>query len=491
MSTDQLPVIVIGAGPVGLAAAAHLATRNVRFLLLEASESVAACFRSTAHVRLFSPWKMNIDAAAARLLEPHGWHAPDPEGMPTAGDMRTEYLEPLAKVLASSIRYGTRVERISRRGYDKVKTAGREKAPFVLRVRANGQEGELEARAIIDASGTWATPNWMGANGLPALGEESYAARIRYGMPDVLGSEREGYANKRVLVVGSGHSAVGTLMGLSELAQQEPETRIAWAIRSSNLERIFGGGTKDGLPERGNLGLTLRNLIDAGRLKLFRAFQIEAVREQRGKLDVSGVGPEGAALEIAGLDQVVVATGARPDLSLARELRLRLDPWLESTELLAPLIDPNEHSCGSVPPHGHRELAHPELGYYAVGAKAYGRAPNFLLATGYEQARSVVAALAGDIAAADDVQLVLPETGVCVTDFAELSEGGCCPAPAASPAKAAEKAAAGGCCPASSEAKEKPAVSGCCPTPSVARASGCCPPAIKSVGTTSTVANGA
>jgi thioredoxin reductase len=437
MSADQLPIVVIGAGPTGLAAAAHLTSRGARYLVLEASDSVAACFRSTAHVRLFSPWKMNIDPTAARLLEPQGWRAPDPEQMPTAGDMRALYLEPLAKLLEANIRFGSRVERISRRGYDKVKTPGRDKAPFVVRIRSNGGEQELEARAVIDASGTWATPNWMGANGIPALGEEGCAAHIQYGMPDVVGSARKRYANKRVLVVGSGHSAVGTLIGLSELAQQESETRIAWAVRSSNLERILGGGAKDGLSERGNLGLTLRSLIDGGRLELFQAFQVEAVSEQRGKLEVSGSGPNGAQ-QIAGLDEIIVATGSRPDLSLARELRLRLDPWLESTELLAPLIDPNEHSCGSVPPHGHRELTHPEAGYYAVGAKSYGRAPNFLLATGYEQTRSVVAALTGDMAAADDVHLVLPETGVCVTDIAAAGGGGCCPAPAAK--------AKGSCC---------------------------------------------
>lgn len=475
MSADQLPIVVIGAGPVGLAAAAHLTSRGMRYLVLEASDSVAACFRSTAHVRLFSPWKMNIDVTAARLLEPTGWRAPDPEGMPTAGDMRTQYLEPLAKLLEANLRFDARVERISRRGYDKVKTPGREKAPFVVRIRSKGREEELQARAVIDASGTWATPNWMGANGIPALGEEALAARIQYGMPDVLGSQRKRYANKRVLVVGSGHSAVGTLIGLSELAQQEPETRIVWAIRSTNLERIFGGGAKDGLPERGNLGTTLRSLIDAGRLELFKAFQVEAVSEQRGKLDVSGMGPDGVTQAISGVDEIIVATGSRPDLSLARELRLRLDPWLESTELLAPLIDPNEHSCGSVPPHGHRELAHPEVGYYAVGAKSYGRAPNFLLATGYEQTRSVVAALAGDMAAANDVQLVLPETGVCVTDFAEAGGGGCCPAPAAKPV---EKVVAGGGGPASAAGPaDKPAAGGCCPAPAKeASASACCPP---------------
>src|SRR6187549_276927 len=95
-----LPIVVIGAGPVGLAAAAHLATRGLPFLVLEATDSVAACFRSTAHVRLFSPWKMNIDGAAARVLEARGWHAPEPNVLPTAGEMRSNYLEPLAVALA-------------------------------------------------------------------------------------------------------------------------------------------------------------------------------------------------------------------------------------------------------------------------------------------------------------------------------------------------------------------------------------------------------
>ena len=98
---------------------------------------------------------------------------------------------------------------------------------------------------------------------------------------------------------------------------------------------------------------------------------------------------------------------------MTRELRLELDPWLESVKALGPLIDPNLHSCGSVSPHGYRELGHPEPGFYTIGVKSYGRAPTFLLLTGYEQARSVAAAIAGDLAAAEDVQLVLPETGVC------------------------------------------------------------------------------
>ena len=134
-------------------------------------------------------------------------------------------------------------------------------------------------------------------------------------------------------------------------------------------------------------------------------------------------------------DQVIVCTGFRPDLEMLREVRLSLDPWLECPTALGPLIDPNEHSCGTVRPHGARELTHPETDFYVVGMKSYGRAPTFLLATGYEQARSVVAMLAGDVAAAERVELVLPETGVCSTDLAAAA-GGCCGGPAPEEANA-------------------------------------------------------
>lgn len=421
----QLPIAIIGAGPVGLAAAAHLTERDQPYVVLEASNGVAASFASVAHVRLFSPWRMNLDAAAVRLLERTGWKAPVAELLPTAGDMRSQYLDPLSKLLADRIQYNTRVVAITRRGYDKVKTSGRENAPFVLRVQGESGESELTARAVIDASGTWTTPNWMGASGLPALGELEHARRIAYGMPDVLGTNRERYANKRVLVIGAGHSAAGNLIALSQLALEANATQIVWAVRSESIVRTLGGGANDGLAARGQLGTTLRELVTTGQLTLQLGFGVEAVTEQDGKLEVMGRSGPGAVQRVSDVDEIIVSTGSRPDWAAARELRLRLDPWLESTDLLAPLIDPNVHSCGSVPPHGHRELAHPETGFYAVGAKSYGRAPNFLLATGYEQVRSVVAALAGDLTAADDVQLELPETGVCSTDFVDHGGGRC------------------------------------------------------------------
>lgn len=435
---STLPVAVIGAGPVGLAAAAHLLARGLEPLILEATAHPAGAFESTRHVRLFSPWRYNLDQEAVRLLQSSGWTPPEPDRLPTAGEMIDAYLAPLAALpqIGKRLRTGRRVTAITRAGFDKAKTGGREQAAFL--VRTNGEHGAEEHRAlaVIDASGTWGTPNPLGASGLPAHGEAELKDRISYGMPDVLGAARERHAGKRVLVVGAGHSATGSLISLAQLAQEVPGSEIAWAIRGDNLARIFGGGADDGLPARGALGQRLRQLRDSRRLTVHTGFRITALHETADGISVEGLRPDDSAARIEWFDEIICATGARPDLSLTTELRVRLDPWLESTQALAPLIDPNLHSCGTVRPHGHRELAHPEAGFYMIGAKSYGRAPNFLLATGYEQARSVVAALANDMAAADDVRLELPATGVCSTDFAPVASAACCGGPAPATEKA-------------------------------------------------------
>jgi hypothetical protein len=449
MPLDSLPVAVIGGGPVGLAAAAHLIARNLPVKVYEAGAAVGTNLRDWGHVRIFTPWRYCVDAASTALLERRGWHLPPANAFPTGGEIVADYLEPLAATpeLAAVIETGARVTAISRHGLDKVVSRGREGRPFVLSVRtARGLRRDL-ARAVIDASGTWETPNPLGANGLPAEGEAEHADRIAYGIPDVLGRHRAVYAGRTTLVVGAGHSAANALHDLVRLAEAEPSTRFLWATRSTNLVRIYGGGDADQLPARGELGAVTRELVESGRIPLTTGFAILGLREEAGRIIVEGETANGPR-RIGPVDRIITATGQRPDLSLTRELRLDLDPWLESTKALGPLIDPNEHSCGSVPPHGHRELAHFEPGFYTVGIKSYGRAPTFLLLTGYEQVRSIAAALAGDMAAADNVQLVLPETGVCTTSFSvEASEAGCCGGPAPSTADA--------CCLADAIAKDE------------------------------------
>jgi hypothetical protein len=474
-STPILPVAIIGAGPIGLAAAAHLVSRGIPIEVFEAGDRIAANLESYRHVQLFSPWTYNIDATAATLLakEP-GWELPPGDVLPTGGQVVDQFLLPLSRLpgIAPHLHVNARVLAVSREGYDKVKTKGREDAPFVLRVQTAGGIEEIHARAVIDASGTWSQPGPLGGNGLPALGEMENTQQIAYGMPDIAGQERANFLGKKVLVVGSGHSAVGNLLALAELAEQDSSTHIVWAVRGNDISKVFGGGEADGLPARGVLGLRLRKLIDEGRLEVRKGFNIRAITRCVDKLSVE---PADVRLpNIYCVDRIVGATGARPDHSLSRELRTQHDPWLESTVQLAPLIDPNEHSCGSVRPHGHRELAHPEPGFYAIGAKSYGRAPNFLMATGFEQARSVVAALAGDMEAADAVHLELPQTGVCSSRLPgedTPGAGTCCgptiaaPGGAAAccgPAPAPAAKAAASCCASAKSVATQPLARGCC-----------------------------
>ncbi len=429
---QHLPVAVIGGGPVGLAAAAHLIGRGLPVRVYEAGPAVGSNVRDWEHVRVFTPWRYCVDAAAAALLARRGWLMPDADTCPTGAELISAYLEPLAATpeLAAVIETNVRVSAISRHGLDKVVSSGREARPFVLMVQMGGNVRRDLARAVVDASGTWATPNPLGASGLPAVGEAEFSDRIAYGIPDILGRDRHLYAGRRTLVVGSGHSAANALLELDQLAKDKDGASISWATRTVDLARIYSGGDADQLPARGELGANIRELVDRGRVNLVTGFAILALSEERGGIVAKGETDKGLRW-IGPVDRIIAATGQRPDLSLTRELRLDLDPWLESAKALGPLIDPNVHSCGSVPPHGHRELDHPEPGFYTVGIKSYGRAPTFLLLTGYEQVRSVAAAIAGDLAAADDVRLVLPETGVCSTrPVVANASAGCCGGPA-------------------------------------------------------------
>lgn len=423
----ELPVAVIGAGPQGLAAGAHLLERGIEPVILEAGDSAAAAVSEWGHVRLFSPWRELIDPAAERLLAPTGWVAPE-SGYPTGDEWIGSYLAPLAQALGDRVRSGTRVIGVAKKGRDLSVDAGRAEQPFVLLTRdAEGVEGRVDARAVIDASGTWTTPSPAGASGLPALGESAAAdaGLVVHRIPDA--AEAQTLAGRHVVVVGNGHSAATVIIQLAATVREHPSTRVSWLLRRGSVGNTFGGGAADELAERGALGQRAKQAVDDGLVALLTGFRTDVITlTDDGQAIVAA--EDGRVLDPA--DRMFVLTGFRPDLSFLSEIRLDLDHCLQAPARVAAEVDPNIHSCGSVRATGATELAHPEAGFYIVGAKSYGRAPTFLAMTGYEQVRSIVAELAGDHQAAARVELTLPDTGVCggsgVFDSPEPAAGGCC-----------------------------------------------------------------
>jgi thioredoxin reductase len=423
--TDRLaglPVAIIGAGPIGLAAAANLVERGIDFRVYEAGDEVGDSIRRWGHTRLFSPWRHLVDPASRRLLEAEGWVHPDPDQVPTGADLVARYLEPLSHLdaLASRIVTGATIVAVTREGMDRTRTARRSATPFALRIRSSAGIEDVAARAVIDASGTYRSPNSLGSSGIDPLGLEAVADRVTDALPDVLGRDRARFAGRHTTVVGAGHSAANTLLGLAELALAEPGTRITWLIRNASAVRV-SSSADDQLADRAALGGRVDRLIADGTIGMLERFEIVQLASVGDGVAITG--SRGGELVTHETDVVVNATGFRPDLRLLREIRLDLDEIVEAPRRLAPLIDPNVHSCGTVEPHGFAELRHPEDGFFLAGMKSYGRAPTFLLATGYEQVRSITAWLAGDLDAASQVALVLPETGVCSTD---ASAGSCC-----------------------------------------------------------------
>ncbi|WP_417223994.1 FAD-dependent oxidoreductase [Amphritea sp.] len=386
----HLPVAIIGAGPIGLSAAAQLLKRGFTPILFEAGNQAGANIARWGHVRMFSPWSYNIDDAAATLLKQQNWPQPAAHEFPTGSELLEQYVTPLAAhpEINPHLHLNTQVQYVSRLNHDLLRTEGRDQAPFVLRVSSPEGEQDIIAQAVIDASGTYQTPNWLGTHGVPALGESESTEAIAYGVPNILGSARAQYINRSVLVVGGGHSAFNALQDLVKLADEHQDMRVLWGVRSTSVTNVVRSPENDELQERRRLEVRIQKLLEQGRIEVFTELEIDTIQRKNGKLMV-----QSGSKALPPVDRIIAATGFRPNLNLLAELRTSLDPATQSPIRLAPLIDPNLHSCGSVPEHGLAELSHPEPGLFILGIKSYGRAPTFLLRTGYKQVAAVVSAL--------------------------------------------------------------------------------------------------
>ncbi|MGG3572258.1 NAD(P)-binding domain-containing protein [Bacillus gobiensis] len=404
----NLPTVIIGAGPVGLAAAAQLNKYDQSYLILEKGSKAGSNILEWGHVQLFSPWEFNIDQAAKELLLQTEWKEPEASKLPKGIELVNEYLKPLANLpqLKENIIYHAEVTAITKKNMDKIKSVLRDEAPFVIYANVNGITKKFEAKAVIDASGTWNHPNPPFADGI--WRNEELKKKVHTNIPNVK-RKTEQFKNKHVAVIGSGHSALNTLIDLTELIEEYPDTKISWIIRKQQVQEAFGGEENDELAARGALGSKTHQIVDNGLVTVFTGFNVEEIIELDGVFTIES----SKGVSVSEIDEIIVNTGARPNFTFLKELRIDVDPIVESTTKLAPLIDPNLHSCGTVRPHGEKELRQPEQNFYITGVKSYGRAPTFLMATGYEQVRSIAAYISGDIEEATKVKLKLPETGVC------------------------------------------------------------------------------
>ena len=397
---------VIGAGPIGLEAASAALERGFDVHVFERGE-VGAHPLAWGHVRLFTPWRMNLGPSARRRLEHSGWSAPDPEAVPTGAELVEGYLAPLAALpeLQPRVHTHAQVIHVSRRGRlkgDSASRADRREHPFRLLARdQGGRENFLHAFSVIDASGVYGQPNWAGDGGIPARGELYLAPQMSYHVDDVLDLRRERYAGKRVMVIGGGASAATVVSDLVGLAAIAPGTAVVWATRRP-AEELYRAIGIDPLPGRRALherGRTLArggdpNVVHVGGV-VVEGFEFNsATHRYRVSLRPAG---EDLAPRVEEVDHVIVNTGFGPDNSIYRELQVHeCYASRGPMKLAAALLGADAADCLTVPAFGVETLENPEPDFYILGNKSYGRNGNFLLETGYRQVADVIEKLAQD-----------------------------------------------------------------------------------------------
>ncbi len=404
---------VIGAGPIGLEAAAAALDAGFDVHVFEQGE-VGSHPIAWGHVRMFTPWRMNLGPASQRHLAAAGWTAPESEPCPTGAEFAERFLGPLGALpeLKGRVHTHAQVVHASRRGILKGDLIGdprRRDHPFRLLVRdPGGRESYIHAFALIDASGVYAHPNWAGDGGIPARGELYLAPQLSYHVDDVLGLRRERYAGRRTLVVGGGTSAATSVAALATLADQAPGTGAVWATRDSAPE-LMAEIPGDPLAERRALYARARELARGAHPAVTHAggavvegFEFNsATHRYRVTLRATRDGGTVDQPRIEEVDEVLVNTGLGPDNSIYRELQVHeCYASRGPMKLSAALLGASAADCLGVPAFGADVLANPEPGFFILGHKSYGRNPNFLLETGYRQVADVIAALAQELQAA-------------------------------------------------------------------------------------------
>ena len=381
-------IAILGAGPIGLEAALYARYLGYEVDIYERGRAAEHVLR-WGHVRMFSPFEMNrspLGLAALRAQDPN-WQAPPDDALLTGREFAEQYLIPLAQsdLLVDGLHLQTEVLSIGRDGLLKGELAGdeaREEHEFRILLRGispddHGRERIATADAVIDTTGTYGNHNWLGHAGIPALGELAAQDHIEYGLPDVLGAERDRYASRNILLVGAGDSAATNLVALAELAAQAPDTWITWIDRTESDEKSpqpIASNKADGLKERERLARKANALAadDGNHVSYFSGTTVEAIswHADLERFSVRLLGKHAGELEF---DRIIANVGFRPDNSIYQELHVK-----ESAATGAPRS---------------KSLVTAEPDFYVLGAKSYGRDSSFLISTGLEQIRELFAIL--------------------------------------------------------------------------------------------------
>jgi hypothetical protein len=404
MASPELPrIAILGAGPIGLEAALYATTLGYPVQVYEKGQ-VGEHFRQWGHVRLFSPFGMNCTPLGLSALRDF---RVGPRDLPGEGDCITghehlqTYLEPLSQtpLLQERITTGVEVHALGRRGFLKGEGPGdaeRARQPFCLLCRENqGSERLDEAEVVLDCTGVYGQPRWLGDGGIPALGEREAREHITYGLEDILGEKREEYADRTILVVGAGYSAATTVCNLAALAEQHPSTWVIWLARGQATQPIRRF-VNDPLRERDQLAARANHLATRGdaNVEFHPRSVVERVSRQENQFQVEArCAGKPMTWEV---ERIIANVGYTPDTDLYRELQVHeCYASLGPMKLAARLLKQGGGDCLSIGAQGAEALRNPEPNFFILGGKSYGRNSHFLLSNGFEQVREVFTLISG------------------------------------------------------------------------------------------------
>ncbi|HWH34324.1 MAG TPA: FAD-dependent oxidoreductase [Acidimicrobiales bacterium] len=385
-------VAILGAGPTGLEAALACVDTGRPFIVYEAAPEVAGSVRQWGHVRLFTPWDMNVSPRMARHLAAGGMVVPSGDELPTGHELVERLLAPVAALpaLQGRIRLGSRVDTVGRQGllkHEEIASADRASRPFRLLVESGGAEEVAGADVVLDCTGTYHSPNPLGDGGIPAPGERSLAAQIRRHLPD-LRAEGDGWAGRSILLVGAGASAQTAAAALAELVARAPGTTVTWVVR--HPEPTWGAVTDDPLPARASLAAEAERLRGGGQpgVEVYAGTAVEGLARRGSRVAVTL--RRGAAAQEVVVDRVLSLTGFVGDHHLYRQLQVH-ECYATSApmDLSAALLGSGAGDCLEQTGHGSDVLANPEPGFFILGIKSYGRVNQYLLRIGWDQVSEV------------------------------------------------------------------------------------------------------